>query len=97
MALSLQVSDDTAFVFVAIANRASNLYADNGAERSALNIYLDLVATHANGCKLEAKRLYDADDFNLMHDIAGINRHLDRETGKLGGCFLPRFAAKQEG
>jgi len=27
-----------------------------------------------------------------MHDVSGIARHLNRETGRLEGCFLPRFS-----
>jgi hypothetical protein len=33
-----------------------------------------------------------ADDFNFIHDVSGIVRHLDRSTGKLMNCFVPRFA-----
>ena len=33
-----------------------------------------------------------ADDFNLMHDVTGINAHINRYSGKLERCFLPRFA-----
>ncbi len=54
---------------------------------------MDLMATHANGCPLRLKCLSEADDFNLAHDVGGIARHLDRNTGKLMDCFLPRFAA----
>jgi len=33
------------------------------------------------------------DDFSqVSHDVFGIGRHLDRETGKLEGFFHPRFA-----
>lgn len=57
-----------------------------------LTLMMDLEACHANGCPLDFDRLLSADDFNFTHDIAGIARHMDRETGKLTGCFLPRFA-----
>jgi hypothetical protein len=55
-----------------------------------------LAATHVGGCPLKLSELYDADDSNFLHDIGGIMRHMDRRTGKLGDCFVPRFA-KQEG
>ena len=29
---------------------------------------------------------------NMLHDVVGIAHHLDRKTGKLKDCFLPRFA-----
>lgn len=28
------------------------------------------------------------------HDIAGIMRHIDRNTGKLTRCFMPRCASR---
>lgn len=60
-----------------------------------LSTEMDLAATHANGCPLRLADLLEADDFNLMHDVYGIARHLDRETGRLTDHFWPRFAAKE--
>ncbi len=54
---------------------------------------MDVNAVHSNGCKLRLADLLAADDFNFAHDVIGISRHLDRETGKLPETFLPRFAA----
>lgn len=59
-----------------------------------LSTYMDLCATHANGCPMDFKRLSEADDFNFVHDVGGIHRHLDRKTGQLMNHFLPRFTAK---
>lgn len=59
-----------------------------------LSMQMDLVATHANGCPLDFQRLEAADDFNLLHDVLGIERHLNRDTGQLQDFFLPRFALK---
>lgn len=75
-----------------IARRARNLYLEARVDRDTSDIEMDLIATHANGCPLDFKRLFAADDFNLMHDVSGIARHIDRETGELTNCFLPRFA-----
>jgi len=41
---------------------------------------------------LDLKKLEAFDDLNFTHDIDGIQRHLDRETGELENCFLPRCA-----
>ena len=54
---------------------------------------MDITAAHANGCPLRLSDLLVADDFNFAHDVFGIRRHLDRNTGTLGGHFVPRFAA----
>ena len=71
-----------------IAKRAAGL--TGGVQ---MTFVMDLMACHTSGCKLDLDKLAKADDFNLLHDVCGINRHLDRETGKLQHCFLPRFAA----
>lgn len=56
------------------------------------DLSMDLIAVHANGCPLDFDRLLQADDFNFSHDIFGIKTHIDRETGRLTRCFLPRCA-----
>jgi hypothetical protein len=65
-------------------------------KRQREDLQMDLLATHANGCPLDFEKLLRADDFNFSHDIHGIQRHLSRSTGKLGGCFLPRCAKPNE-
>lgn len=57
-----------------------------------LEVMMDITATHCNGCRLKLDELSRTDKFNFAHDIAGIYRHLNRKTGKLEDCFLPRFA-----
>lgn len=52
---------------------------------------MDLLATHYTN-PLELSSLAWAKDSDLMHDMAGINRHLDRKTGKLTDGFLPRYS-----
>lgn len=53
---------------------------------------MDLSACNANGCKLDFDKLLSFDDFNFFHDISGISNPLNRSTGKLENCFLPRCA-----
>ena len=74
-----------------ITKRAASLYGLADA-RSMMNINMDITATHLNGCPLKLKELLEADDFNFGHDIVGISNHINRETGEIGDCFLPRFA-----
>lgn len=61
--------------------------------RDKTTLMMDLTATHANGTPLDLEGLLAADSFNFSHDILGIHRHINRETGKLEDCFRPRFAA----
>lgn len=76
----------------AIVARAASL--SPGIDR--LTLSMDLTACHLNGCPLKLAELSGAEEFDFWHDLGGIARHIDRSTGKLGGCFLPRFAAKEE-
>lgn len=59
-----------------------------------LTMTMDLAATNANGCPMDFERMLAADDFNLLHDIAGIARHMDRNTGRLTDHFRPRFTRR---
>lgn len=72
---------------IAIAERAVALTIHT----DAVNCMMDISATHVH-CPLRLDDLLAADDFNFAHDITGINRHLNHETGQLTNHFLPRFA-----
>jgi hypothetical protein len=71
----------------AIVTRAAELFP----ERNRTDIAMDIVATHNHACRLRLADLLAADDFNFAHDIAGIGKHLNRETLRLTNCFWPRF------
>lgn len=79
----------------AIARRARALYLEYKVDRPALDIDMDICATHCNGNPLRLADLLAADDFNLLHDVSKIARHLNRETGKLEDCFVPRFSKRE--
>lgn len=76
-----------------IAERAVEVGGKHGSPFDLVSVMMDVTATHANGCRLRLDDLAEADEFNFLHDIVGIERHLDRDTGQLRDCFLPRFAA----
>jgi len=52
-----------------------------------------LAICHGDICPLDLNRLAAADDFNLVHDVAGIVGHLDVVDGRLRDFFMPRHAA----
>lgn len=43
---------------------------------------------------LRLDELAKADDFNFAHDFRQIQEHMNRETGRIEGFFVPRFASK---
>lgn len=52
---------------------------------------LDLTVAHAS-TPLKLVELYACSDSDFLHDIVGINRHLDHETGEFKNFFVPRLA-----
>jgi hypothetical protein len=64
-------------------------------KRTLQNLRMDLTATHANGCPMDFAKLLATDNFTFGHDISGIDRHIDRSSGKLLNCFLPRCAKRE--
>lgn len=75
-----------------IAERAADLYKKHGVRVSALDIQLDLAVCHTGPQALRLDDMLAADDFNLMHDVSGLNRHLDVERCELADHFSPRFS-----
>jgi hypothetical protein len=57
-----------------------------------LDLVMDIEAAHNNGCPLKLAELLKADNFDFAHDIGGIQNNINRATGKLENCFLPRYA-----
>lgn len=53
---------------------------------------IEIILTHCNGTPLALEALLAAVPVSFWHDIVGIARNLDRETGKLGNAFTPRHA-----
>ena len=41
---------------------------------------------------MRLEEMAEADDFNFAHDFIGIQNTMNRETGKIEGLFVPRFA-----
>lgn len=60
--------------------------------RNLMEWEMDFIACHANGCPLDLVKLEGFDEANFVHDAFGIARHLNRQSGHLGGCFCPRAA-----
>ena len=89
--ISFKVSKDDARLISMIVDREA---ARSPVQFDRMSMEMDITACHANGCPLKLVELLTADEFNFTHDVYGIHRHLDRTTGKLLDCFLPRFAEK---
>jgi len=79
-------------VEAAIAKRASSMATQAGFTYPILDATMDIDACHNNDCQLKLYELLEADDFNFAYDVFGIRANIDRTTGKLQNCFLPRYS-----
>ena len=92
--INWKVTKTEAEIIDRIADRAWCIAAKRGIGTPELKreIEMDVTACHANGCPLRLSELLVADDFNFVHDVFGINRHIDRQTAQLTHCFSPRYS-----
>lgn len=81
-------SDEDFALCLRIAGRAEPGLEEMQTDKQS--IMMDIQAAHMT-CPLRLHSLLEADEFNFWHDVAGIHRHLNRKTGELEDCFLPRF------
>lgn len=75
-----------------LADRAVRSATQAGIAYKKMDASMDLTACHCNGMPLDLDKLAGFDDFNFEHDVFGIRRHINRETGEIGDCFVPRSA-----
>lgn len=93
--ISFKISKTQQQIIQQIADRAAAMAANlETSPYPTVEAMMDITAAHANGCPLKLAELLSAEPFNFVHDVFGIRRHLNRETGQLENCFTPRFAAK---
>ena len=52
----------------------------------AQDLTMDITAAHLKA-PLDLEKLSCADMFNFNHDVYGIMRHIDRDTGEMNDCF----------
>lgn len=84
--------DETKMIAVATLRAAALYRRSTGKTLDSLSAHMDLAACNANGCPLDFDKLMAFDDMSFAHDVFGIERHIDRETGKLTDHFRPRCA-----
>jgi hypothetical protein len=71
---------------------------DADLEVQPLSLMMDIEACHCNGCPLDLDELLNAPrDTDVIHDVAGIQRYINRESGLLEEGFTPRYAVASLG
>ena len=93
---SFEVSPSETKLIRKIARRASKIFRKPGSVFRR-DVEMDITACHANGCPLNLSRLLRANKLDFSHDVLGISRFINRETGKMPeGIFWPRHAMSKE-
>jgi hypothetical protein len=93
--VSFKVSKEVNAAIALVVARYLEIYERlNGRSLDRMSLNMDLTATEANGCPMDWEILLAADEFTFCHDVGGIRRHINRETGQLEDFFLPRCHAK---
>ena len=65
-----------------------------GYHGDTLSLIMDITASHLD-TPLDLDALLHAPSVDFCHDVYGIVNNINRKTGKLENCFLPRFARHQ--
>ena len=83
----LKCDRELAAIGGAIVRRVRETF--TSAKIDAVSLSMDLTVCHNMG-HVDLQTLLDADFAAFAHDINGIARHLDRDTGEMNDCFVPR-------
>lgn len=92
MILNWKTTQNEQLMIATIAGRASALAKRMGVDYSVQEASMDITAVHCNDLKLDLAGLEAANEGDFGHDVFGIRRHINRDTGKLEDCFVPRYA-----
>lgn len=61
-----------------------------------MRLEMDLIACNANGTPLDLSGLVESSRLDFAHDLGGIASHINRRTGTLMDCFVPRYAVQNQ-
>lgn len=90
--ISWKCTDEERRLIKKIAKRAMSIGNPARLGVDQQHVEMDVTATHANGCPLNLRKMLDFPEYDFFHDLYGIYYNLNRKTGKLENCFLPRCA-----
>lgn len=76
----------------AIADRAEEL---DIVVHDKLSLIMDMEVAHKE-FNLRLKDLLNSKDMDFVHDVVGIQNHIDRDSESFPGLFVPRYANVEE-
>jgi len=90
MILNWKATREDYQTITAIVDRLDSI--TKGRMPNRLGLMMDLNACYSNGCPLDLAGLLASNQIDFIHDIYGISRHINRDTGQLENGFTPRYA-----
>jgi hypothetical protein len=75
-------------LITAIAKRAATIL---NMPQHSITFTMDLELCHSQN-PLRLQEMLFATPSALIHDVCGINKNLNHDTGKLDNCFSPRYS-----
>jgi hypothetical protein len=86
----LQIINRAATTQISLGNAAPGFV-----KFDTMTAHMDILAVHSNGCPLNFYQFLTSSDQDFMHDFIGINKAVDRATGKLMHNFVPHCAVSK--
>lgn len=87
--ISFTVNNKHSELIQLIAERAANAF-----DVDLMDIAMSITAVHVNDMPLDLRKLLTFNSTHFGHDIRGIENNINKETGKLENCFIPRCIKK---
>ena len=94
MSINFATTPEDGKLIEQIVERALQEFSDILGAEDVEKLTMDLKACHLNGMALDLRALLSAPVGEFGHDVWGINKYLDRKTGKLTRFFCPRYSLK---
>ena len=86
-----KLKKDELKTIAAITKRAVAMAKELGFDLKYQTMEMDVSACHISN-PLKLTDLLVADNSNFSHDVFGIRKYINRETGELTECFSPRYS-----
>jgi len=81
----------------ALIRKIVNRVAEHAFDKfDVVSAMMDVYVVHRYICPLDLKRMADGKDADIIHDVYGIMKNLNRNSIKLKNYFIPRFELRDK-
>ncbi len=90
--INFDCSPNDMHLIACIVSRVVEMTKEKNIPVDHVTVAMDLLACHCNGCPLKLQSLLMTSDSELMDDIGGIGKNINRSNGKLNDSYRPIYA-----